>query len=266
MGFFIMRFTVLSHTGSTETESDYETAVDLVHATLTTFELQMKSERGLIVELKGHEISRTSSSMEPDFDVFEATGEVRYRTSPNDDSDSYEKSAVLRAYSPVLPPVMSPSDWAAWNTYQETGEAPEEDLGLLRRLMAYENYLEADLVDGRRMESQAVSLPFDAIDAWLNLAEGTDIGDAFDLPASGSDLEMLESLSQATSERLLEQQTREASNDITLQQFNAIQVRASLPATLALAAAASRPSPAAVIEPVSPEPQPASWLKRLFRP
>ena len=63
---------------SSESESDYDTAVDLVHYTTNTTDYVLSTPAGLTLKVKVQETWTSHSYLEPDFDHLEQTGECLY--------------------------------------------------------------------------------------------------------------------------------------------------------------------------------------------
>ena len=140
-----MRFTVLSVVEQQESETDYETAVDLCHGTIHNRFLQLRAEGGANLLLQLETISRTYTSLEPDLERFERTGDTVYVAGENSQGRPDSSSQWLYGFLLVVPelPTMSVDDWSAyhilkhnegWNRMETMPQAQRD------RLSAFHDY------------------------------------------------------------------------------------------------------------------------------
>ena len=115
-----MRFTVLSVVDQQESETDYETAVDLCHGTIHNRFVQLRAEGGANVLLQLETISRTYTSLEPDLEQFERTGDTVYVAGESSQRRPATTSQSLNGFLLVVPvlPAMSVDDWSAYHVFK----------------------------------------------------------------------------------------------------------------------------------------------------
>jgi hypothetical protein len=71
-----MKFTLHDQSKTTESESDWDTAVDLTTCTTVTNSLLLKTDGGAILHFWHESVLTSSEYLEPDFDKEEKTGEI----------------------------------------------------------------------------------------------------------------------------------------------------------------------------------------------
>lgn len=96
-----LRLTILDCEVNSEQESDYDTAVDISHWSMSETKMTLETPYGLQLLLTERTESHTHSYLEPDFDVFERTGEVHYLTHRDDSNDSHKEKFAAFV---MLPP------------------------------------------------------------------------------------------------------------------------------------------------------------------
>lgn len=185
-----MKFTVLSQEVQVEQESDYETAVEMSHATIEERQVRLCAENGAIVVLCETNISTRSSFLEPDFDQFERDGSVVYRQEAGPDEPENTRSVRACIEAPTPLPAMSEDDWSNYRRLELTGGWEDDDCGLSdaqrRRLRAYSDY---EVEGPTRMGPQ---LDEGQARAWADALSGeVEDGATVELPVSSAAVEIL---------------------------------------------------------------------------
>ncbi len=103
-----MRMRVINVYSMHESESDYETAVDMVHSSIDTHNVTLETAKGLRIEVNSTEITSTYSYLEPDFDHFEETGETVYQTHADESEASNDGTTYHQHALVILPDRIQP--------------------------------------------------------------------------------------------------------------------------------------------------------------
>jgi hypothetical protein len=75
-------FAVKSIDRESDSESDYETAVELMHWNTCEIIIKISTPYGLDICLSRREVHTSTTYLEPDFDLFEETGRLKYVSHP----------------------------------------------------------------------------------------------------------------------------------------------------------------------------------------
>lgn len=116
-----------------DSESDYETAVDMSHWSCHRRVIDMETPYGLHLSLVYMYEHTTHSYLEPDWDVLEATGEVTYDRHSDRSKDSERITYRLEGSLPLRMPLLTQASFALMdkNSRQEgegLGDAEDEYL------------------------------------------------------------------------------------------------------------------------------------------
>lgn len=125
-----MRCLVLGIYPESDSESDYETAVDMSHWSMHQLTYRLETPYGLLLSLIERHESVTHSYMEPDFDHLEGTGEVVYERHADKSNDSETVSYLALVYYPLISERISRSDpsQSYYDEEDERGLASGQDV------------------------------------------------------------------------------------------------------------------------------------------
>jgi hypothetical protein len=107
-----MRMKVVSVETRNESESDYETAVELSHWSLSEQTTILETATGVRLCIKGAHQSVTHSYLEPDFDLFEKGGDVVYLNHSDNSNDRNSSFFSIEIILPKMIPEISKNDFA----------------------------------------------------------------------------------------------------------------------------------------------------------
>ncbi|WP_058363013.1 hypothetical protein [Xanthomonas translucens] len=215
-----MKFTVLEINVNHEQESDYETAVDMSHRSITECNVRLKAETGAVLVLDETSISTNYSYLEPDFDQFEEDGATIYVNHASEDPT--KESRTVRGHVEcvaVLPP-MSAEDWAQWEKsgswHDDRNEMPVD---VRRRLLDLEDFHDGSsgVHVHRRLKEDFVRQLIDGLPA------NTKPGMSFSLPVSRVEQELLERVGHANLRHEQANQRTGVENQINFNVFRAKQ-------------------------------------------
>lgn len=178
-----MKFTLLDYDLQTEHESDYETAVEMSHSSISESIIRLRSETGAILVLRENLIESRSSFLEPDLEQFKKDGSVVYHHQSDDQASRVSRSVQGYLESVSTLPAMSENDWQVYRQMEALEEWENEGSPLSdeqrRTLRAYADYEAEGLINaypgGHLTQEQAIAW-FDALPS--ELAQG----DVVDLP------------------------------------------------------------------------------------
>lgn len=200
-----MKFTVLDVTGSQENESDYETAVEMSHSSISDTTVRLQTEAGLVLLLKDCQIHTTYSylSIEPDFeeDEEEAAPEYAIPSDHREAKDSRYLSGTALS-EPVLP-LLSSEDWRFYEQmndsdgwHDDRNEMPDS---VRRNLMALDEYHTSvnEGSYGKRLVPEFVQRLMDSLPANVGVGQVVEVALA---PEEEADLNRFAAMSRAQSE------------------------------------------------------------------
>jgi hypothetical protein len=143
-----MRFQVLSREEHSETDADYETAVELVYYHIREATTQVVSEGGLRFAIQETNTSQTTTHLEPCFDeaTFQPGDTVHYVPQESPEGPKTNTDVQVFAYQLLPLPPLREEDWGVYEVFKDTldeqGADGEIPLDQLRRLNRYQNYLD----------------------------------------------------------------------------------------------------------------------------
>ncbi|MNR71584.1 hypothetical protein D3C71_22150 [compost metagenome] len=205
-----MFLTVASVTSESCQESDYDTAIDLVHHSHWSTTVVLVTPAGARLTVTREEMSTTRSYLEPDFDRLEATGDCVYVQ--HSEGAAPETSAHVRA-SIQLPPrvlTLTPDDFrrrALWKAGKlDLGELTFEDEERLHGDDAFE--------DG---DGEQLCVPPEVVDLVLGLRKGSKVS-LPDLPG----LAEVRAADQAAQQRRWDNLAARCANRAALAQYELV--------------------------------------------
>ena len=169
-----MFLTVASVTSESCQESDYDTAVDLVHDSHHAMTVVLATPAGAKLSVTREETTTTRSYLEPDFDHLEATGNCVYQQ--HSDGAAPETSVFDRACVQLQPRVLtlSPDDFRRRAQWKE-GKLDTRDLTFDQEEKLYGDQA---FDEGA---GEPVSISAEVVDQLLALRKGSKFSD-LDLP------------------------------------------------------------------------------------
>lgn len=250
-----MKFTLIETDSETHHESDYDTAVDLVHYTIAEDRMKVRAENGMVFELTVSRTSTRHSYLEPDFDLMDQTGETRYVQHDDEQQpETQDVSYALRGeWVAGVEPVLTVEEWWAREHGVTKLMLTDEQR---QHLDAYDRFM-----DEGGMEPCPSLIPFPAADLqiWHEASEAVELGTTFDVAFSLAGQAALDRHMAAYQAMQAQQASNKASNQLHQQQAEQPTVEETLGQRLT-----QLTSKAQVVPPTSMPPAPSLW-RRMFR-
>lgn len=179
-----MRFQLLSCEAQTEQETDFETAVDLVHYTIVETQTVIKTPGGVRIEVRETEISAGTSHLEPDLsdDAVFDNETTRYFHVAGDEPPATRHEKAINVQEVLPLPLLEEADWAEYERLKpDLGwEGTQHGLSYdqARRLWQYQEHL--DQFDRQANEAYARGQNLVLEDDFLVAMREAGTGDVFD--------------------------------------------------------------------------------------
>ncbi len=218
-----MRFLIAEVEHQSETETDYDTAVDLVHSNVSETRFVLRHDSGLQATVQITEIMTSRSSLEPDIpDDYVPGDHVAYVNTPNEgDEPEVDRSSHALVPSVQALPAMDDVDWEVLDTYRgwlaaQTSYSPAQFEGFkdAAQRLKLDDYLEYEAAFDPRINEALgspafVSLSYDTAEKLLEYREGQQV----DLALDSREVAAIERhFSAAQAQREANAQTRLANN------------------------------------------------------
>lgn len=200
-----MKFTVLDVTSSQESESDYETAVELSHSSIAETTLRLQTEAGLVLRLNDCQIHTTYSYLntEPEFEEDEEEVAPEYAIPSGNRQAKDSRYLSGTAISEPELPALSAEDWKFHEDMEDSGgwhdDRNEMPDSVRRNLLTLDNYhaLVNEGTHGKKLVPEFVQRLVDALPTDLVAGQVVEVSLA---PAEEADLNRFAAMSRAQSE------------------------------------------------------------------